>query len=76
MLQVVNRVPEGEQCALPPPTQMSTMMGNKEDQINADITQDKFQLNPNDSDNFLKLCAAIHILLCHHFMDSDIDHAE
>jgi hypothetical protein len=73
--QVVEGVPEGEQRALPPP-QMSTMTANEEDQIDPGITQDKFQLHPNDPSNFLKLCAAICILLRRQFTDFEIDDAD
>jgi len=76
MSQVVEGVPEGEQHALPSPMQMSTVTANEEDQIDAGITQDKFQLYPNDPSNFLKLSAAIRILLCCQFTDSDVNHTE
>jgi hypothetical protein len=49
---------------------------NEEDHIDVSITQDKFQLHPNDPSNFLKLCAAIRILLRRQFTDSDVDRAE
>ena len=61
--QVIDGLPEGEQRALPPPTQISTVVANEEDPIDADIPQDKFLLHPDNPSNFLKLCAGIHILL-------------
>ncbi len=76
MSQVIKGVPKGEQHVPPPPTQMSTMMANEEDQINASITQDKFQLHLDDPSNFLKLCTAIRILLHRQFTDFNVDHAE
>jgi hypothetical protein len=51
-------------------------MANGGDPIDAGITEDKFLLHSNDPSNFLKLCAAIRILLRRQFTDSDIDHAE
>jgi hypothetical protein len=52
------------------------MTANEEDHLTAGITQDRFQLNPNDPINFLKLCAAIRILLRRRFTDSEVDHAD
>jgi hypothetical protein len=74
--QVVEGLPEGEQRALPPPTQISTAVSNEDDPIDAGDTQDKFLLHPDDPNNFLKLCAAIRILLRRRLTDSDIDHAD
>ncbi len=74
--QVIDGLPEGEQHALPPPTQISTVVANEEDPIDADIPQDKFLLHPDDPSNFLKLCAGIRILLRRRITDSDIDHAD
>lgn len=69
--QVVEGLPEGDQRALPPPntTHISIMTPNKEDPVNAGINQDKFMLHPDDPRNFLKLCAAIHVLLHRHLTD-------
>jgi len=74
--QAIEGVSEGEQHVLPPPTQSATTAPNEEDQTDTGITQDKFLLNPNNPDNFLKLCAAIRILLRCQFTDSDVDHAD
>ena len=49
---------------------------NEDDLIDAAITQDKFLLHPDDPSNFLKLCAAIRILLRRRLTDSDIDCAD
>ena len=49
---------------------------NEDDLIDAAITQDKFLLHPDDPSNFLKLCAAIRILLRRWFTDSEIDCAD
>jgi len=74
--QVVEGVLEGEQRVLPPPTQASTATANDEDLIDTSVSQDKFLLNPSDPANFLKLCAAIRILLRRQLTDPDIDHAD
>jgi len=52
------------------------MMAIDDDPIDAGTSQDKFLLHPSDPINFLKLCAAIHTLLCHQLTDTDIDHAD
>ncbi len=74
--QVIEGVPKGEQHTLPPPTQISTATANDEDLIDAGIPQDKFLLHPSNPNNFLKLCAAIRILLRRQLTDPDIDHAD
>jgi len=74
--QVIEGVPKGEQHTLPPPTQISTATANDEDLIDAGIPQDKFLLHPSNPNNFLKLCAAICILLRRQLTDPDIDHAD
>ena len=74
--QVVEGIPEGKQCALPPPTQTSTVMVDKETLNDDGINQDKFLLHQDDPANFLKLCAAIRILLRCQLTDSHIDHAD
>jgi hypothetical protein len=74
--QVVEGLPEGEQRALPPPTQIPTVMADEDNPIGASDTQDKFLLHPEDPQNFLKLCAAIRILLRRQLTDADIDNTE
>jgi len=76
MSQVVEGVPEGEQRPLHPPAQIPPMPANEDGLCAPGITQDKFLLHPNDPRNFLKLCAAIRILLRREFTGSDIDQAE
>ena len=52
------------------------MTANDEDAIDAGVPQDKFLLHRSDPNNFLKLCAAICILLRRRLMDPKIDHAD
>jgi hypothetical protein len=74
--QVVEGLPEGEQRALPPPTQIATVLADEDNPIDASETQGKFLLHVDDPNNFLKLCAAIRILLRHQLTDANIDRAE
>jgi hypothetical protein len=74
--QIVEGILEGEQRTLPPPTQISTAAANEEDLIDTGVQPDKFLLHPSDPSNFLKLCAAIRILLRRRLTDPDIDHAD
>ena len=74
--QVVEGLSKGIQRDLPPPTQRHMAVANKEDLIDAGNSHNKFLLHPNDPRNFLKLCAAIRILLRRQFTDSDIDQAD
>ena len=52
------------------------MTANDEDAIDAGVPQDKFLLHRSDPNNFLKLCAAIRILLRRRLTDPEIDHAD
>ena len=74
--QVIEGVLEGEQRALPPPTQVSTTTANDENLIDTGVSQDKFLLHPSNPTNFLKLCTAIRILLHHQLTDANIDYAD
>ena len=51
-------------------------MAIDEDPIDAGTSQDKFLLHPSDPINFLKLCAAIRILLRCQLTDPDINRAD
>jgi hypothetical protein len=61
---------------LPPPTQDFTATANDDDPIDTSPSLDKFRLHPSDPSNFLKLCAAIRVLLRRRLTDSDINAAE
>lgn len=42
----------------------------------SDGSQDKFSLDPEDPQNFLKLCSALRILVQRRLNDSEVDHAD
>ena len=73
--QTVEGLPEGEQHQHLPPQYIATE-DTCDDAMNIGSAQDKFLLHPDDPHNFLKLCAALHILVRHRLTTKDIDHAE
>lgn len=73
--QIIEGLPEGMQQALPAP-QDQQQENTDEDLINASNSDDRFSMHPDDSNNFLKLCSALHILMQRRLVDSDIDFAD
>jgi hypothetical protein len=73
--QTVEGLPEGEQHVPPPPVN-HTMMVTDDNIIDLEASNDKFSLHPDDPVNFLRLSAALQLLVCRRLTDSDIDRAE
>jgi len=68
---MVEDLAEGEQLVLPAPEHQ---VQAAPDEHNDEADQnDKFLLHPEDPTNFLKLCAALRVLVRHRITDSDID---
>ena len=74
-LQTVKGLPEGEQHISPPPVNHTTMVMD-DNIIDPEASNDKFSLHLNNPVNFLRLSAALQLLVHHRLTDSDIDHAE
>ena len=73
--QTVEGLPEGGQRVPPPPVNHTTVdvaVNIKE----PDAAHDKFSLHPDDPGNFLRLSAALHLLVRRRLTDTHIDHAE
>jgi hypothetical protein len=73
--QTVDGFPDGEQRVLPAPQHQDEAMPD-EQADGDDIQNDKFLLHPEDPTNFLKLCAALRVLIRRRITDSDIDTAD
>lgn len=73
--QAVEDLPEGQVRPPPPPPAPQHTLDEvpPHDEDDADL---KFSLHPDDPANFLKLCAALQILVQHHINDQQIDTAE
>lgn len=73
--QAVEDLPEGQVRPPPPPPAPQHTLDEvpPHDEDDADL---KFSLHPDDPANFLKLCAALRILVQHHINDQQIDTAE
>jgi hypothetical protein len=73
--QTVEGLPEGEQRVPPPP--VNHAMPDTDDNIlEPDASNDKFSLHPDDPANFLKLSAALRLLVHRRLTDCHIDRAE
>ncbi|KAG2036333.1 hypothetical protein BDR03DRAFT_1011868 [Suillus americanus] len=74
--QVVEDLPEGQVQPPPPPPacQRTTILDKVPPQ--PDDMDLKFSLHPDDPGNFLKLCAALRILVQHHLNDQQVDTVE
>jgi len=73
--QSVEGLPEGEQRVPPPPVNHATVDA-ADDIVEPDAAHDKFALHPDDPGNFLRLSAALRLLVRRRLTDTHIDHAE
>ena len=74
--QMVEGLPEGEQRVPPPPVNHTTMGTDDNNIIDPEASNNKFSLHPDDSVNFLRLSAALRLLVRCRLTDSDIDRVE
>jgi hypothetical protein len=74
-LQTAKGLTEGEQHVPPLPVNHTTMVMDN-NIIDLEASNDKFSLHLNNLLNFLRLLAALRLLVCCQLTDSNIDHAE
>jgi hypothetical protein len=73
--QTVEGLPEGEQRVPPPPINHTTMVMD-DNIIDLEASNDKFSLHLDNPVNFLRLSAALQLLIHCRLTDSDIDRTE
>jgi len=72
---MIEGLPKGEQCAIPPPSMSSVGIANNDP--DGPVTKDdRVSLYLDDPWNFLKLCSALRILIKWRITDLDIDQAD